>query len=453
MHSLTLAPLKLFLYHFGSGLFSGIFTLESLEKLIMPNEIHILTNIGTLHTFAGGPRRGKKLADTSPISNAAIAWDHSGKIINVGTPNEFQDNFQPGNTVWHDAGGRIVTPGLIDSHTHTINAGSRATEFVMRCQGMEYMDILKAGGGILNSADKTRLASQGELVEIGRENLRRSLSFGVTTIEIKSGYGLETEAELKMLRAARTLARTQSVRVKSTFLGAHAIPREYKKNPDDYVALICDGMIPAVADQKLADFCDVFIEDGVFSVEQGQKILETGLKYGLKPKVHCDEIAPIGGTEMCVDLGAVSVDHLIAITDDGINKLAKSDTVGCLLPGTSYFLKKPFAPCRKMVDAGCLLALATDNNPGSSRTENIQWILNAACLYYGLKPEEAFSMVTINAAKAVGMHDTIGSLEIGKLADFVIWNADNLREIPYHHAVNHVKKIFVEGSLVYQNCE
>jgi imidazolonepropionase len=210
-------------------------------------------------------------------------------------------------------------------------------------------------------------------------------------------------------------------------------------------------MIPAVADGKLADFCDVFIEQGVFNVEQGKIILEAGLKYGLKPKVHCDEIVPIGGTEMCVDLGAVSVDHLIAITDKGIAKLAGSETVGCLLPGTSYFLKKPFAPCRKMIDAGCLLALATDNNPGSSRTENIQWILNVACLYYGLKPEEAFSMVTINAARAVEMDDTIGSLEVGKMPDFVIWDTDDLNEIPYHHSVNHVKEIIIGGELVSNN--
>ncbi len=412
------------------------------------NQTHILNNIGTLHTFAGGPRRGDALMDTAPISNAAIAWDSSGKIIALGSPDEIRAKYLGKNAVWHNAGGKMVTPGLIDSHTHSVNAGSRAGEFVMRCRGKEYMDILRAGGGILNSADRTRAESQGRLVLVGRDALDLSLSFGVTTLEAKSGYGLETEAELKMLRAIRTLSKTQSIRLKATFLGAHAIPREFRDKPDDYVDLVVNEMIPRVADEKLADFCDVFIEDGVFSVEQGRKILEAGLKHGMKPKVHCDEIVPLGGTEMSIELGALSVDHLIAITGDGIKALAGSDTVGCLLPGTSYFLNKPFAPCRKMIDSGCLLALATDNNPGSSRTENIQWVLNVACLYYGLNPEEAFSMVTINAATALGMQNEIGSLEPGKSADLVIWNTDNLAEIPYHHAVNHVGEVVIGGKWV-----
>ncbi len=409
-------------------------------------KIHALINIGTLHTFAGGPRRGEQLLDTSPIVNGAIAWDSDGRILEVGTEVEVRDKVSGGNVTWHNAGGLIVTPGLIDSHTHAVNAGSRANEFVMRCMGTEYMDILRAGGGILNSADRTREASQGQIVQVGRENLRRSLSFGVTTLEAKSGYGLDTETELKMLRAIRTLDETQSIRLKATFCGAHAIPREFKDNPDNYVDLVINEMIPKVADEKLADYCDVFIEDGVFTVDQGKRILEAGLKHGLKPKVHCDEIVPLGGTEMCVELGALSVDHLIVITDKGIDALANSETVGCLLPGTSYYLKKPYAPCRRMIDAGCLLALATDNNPGSSRTENLQWILNVACLYYGLKPEEAFSMVTINAAKALGMEGEIGSIEPGKSADLVIWDAPDLSEIPYHHGLSHVSEVVISGS-------
>jgi len=408
-------------------------------------EVSALTNIGTIHTFAGGPRRRDALRDTSPISPGAIAWDADGRILFVGSPEDVRTYLKDREVDWRDAGGRMVTPGLIDSHTHSVHAGSRAGEFVMRCQGKDYMDILRAGGGILNSADRTRAASQGRLVGVGRAALERSLSFGVTTLETKSGYGLETEAELKMLRAIRTLARTQPVRIRATFCGAHAVPREYKENPEAYVDLVIKEMIPSVAEENLADFCDVFIEDGVFNVEQGRRILEVGLEHGLRPKVHCDEIAAIGGTEMCVKLGALSVDHLIAITDSGIEALAASDTVGCLLPGTSYFLKKPFAPCRRMIDAGCLLAIATDNNPGSSRTENIQWILNAACLYHGLRPEEAFSMVTINAAAALGMQDEVGSLEPGKMADFVIWNAEDLAEIPYHHAVNHAAEVVISG--------
>ncbi len=415
----------------------------------MPSETrHILTNIGTLHSFEGEPRRGESLMDTGLISPGAVGWDAEGVITVTGTPSEMRTEFSGKDIHWHNAGGKMVTPGLIDSHTHSINAGSRSNEFVMRCEGMEYMDILNAGGGILNSADRTRLASQGDLVEIGRESIGRSLSFGVTTLEVKSGYGLDTETEIKMLKAAKVLARTQHVRLISTFLGAHAIPREFADNSDGYVDLVVREMIPKVAAEGLAEFCDVFIEEGVFTVAQGEKILKAGLEHGLKSKVHCDEIVPLGGTEMCVGLGAASVDHLIAITDEGIGTLADSDTVGCLLPGTSYFLKKPYAPARKMIEAGCLIALATDNNPGSSRTENLQWILNAACLYYGLKPEEAFSMVTINAAKALGMEKSVGSIEMGKFADMIIWNVKSIEEIPYHHGVNHAANVIIGGRLI-----
>jgi len=407
--------------------------------------IHALTTSGVMHTFKGGPRRGIELEDTKPVAPAAVAWDESGRIVAAGKPEEVEKELKERKVTWRSAGGRMITPGLIDSHTHSVHAGSRSNEFVMRCLGMEYMEILKAGGGILNSADRTREADIGQLVGVGRKALDLSVGHGVTTIEIKSGYGLDTETELKMLRAVRTLSETHPVRVKATFCGAHAIPREFKGNADGYVDLVVNEMIPKVAEEGLVEYCDAFIEEGVFSVEQGKRILEAGLKHGMKPKVHCDEIVPLGGTEMCVEIGALSVDHLIAITDVGIEALAGSDTVGCLLPGTSYYLKKPYAPCRKMIEAGCLLALATDNNPGSSRTENIQWILNAACLYYGLRPEEVFSMVTINAAASMGMQDEVGSIEKGKRADLVVWDASELAEIPYHHGVNHAVEVIAGG--------
>ncbi|MFH1676475.1 MAG: imidazolonepropionase [bacterium] len=419
--------------------------------IIAMGTLNILHNIGTLHTFSGGPKRKEALSDTGEISDAALVWDESGRIIEHGVSEDFLKKYRYADATWLDAGGRIVTPGLIDSHTHSVNAGSRANEFVMRCAGVDYMKILENGGGILNSADRTRESSIGHLMETGRLALDRSLGFGVTTLEAKSGYGLNTEAELKMLRAIQALDMSHEIDLKATFLGAHAIPREFKDNPESYVDLIVGDMLPKIADENLADYCDVFIEKGVYSVEQGRRILEAGIKRGLKPKVHVDEIESLGGIEMCVGLGALSVDHLIAITDSDIEKLAASNTVGCLLPGTSFFLKKSYAPCRRMIDAGCILALATDNNPGSSRTENIQWILTVACLHYGLKPQEAFGMVTINAAAALGLQSEIGSIEKGKRADFVIWQTDNLEEIPYHHGISHVGEVYIKGKRVFES--
>lgn len=407
--------------------------------------INILTNIGVLHTFAGGPRRKELLKETNPISPGAVAWSEDGTILATGAPAELAKKYKYDDVVWHDAGGRVVTPGLIDSHTHAIHAGGRAGEFVLRCQGADYMKILAAGGGILNSAENTRKASLGELVEIGRTAFDLSLSFGVTTIEGKSGYGLTKDSEIKLLKAMAALRRTHEIRVKSTFMGAHAVPAEFRDNPDSYIDLIINEMIPEVASQNLASYCDVFIEEGIFSVDQAERILKTAINHGMKPKAHCDEMNAIGATEMAIDLGALSVDHLIVITDSGIEKLAASDTVGCLLPGTSFFLKKPYAPARRMIDAGCLLALASDNNPGSSRTENIQWILTVACLYYGLTPEEAFSMVTINAAAALGVQNELGSIEPGKKADLVVWDSADLAEIPYHHGVNHAVEVIIDG--------
>lgn len=409
----------------------------------MSGTLNILYNISTLHTFAGGVRRREQLLDTTPVQDAAVVWDDAGIILETGTREEILRKHRYSDAVWHDAGGRMVTPALIDSHTHSVHPGGRAREFVMRCGGADYMEILREGGGILNSADRTRKASTGDLVDIGRRALDLSLSFGVGTIEIKSGYGLDTGAELKILRAVRTLSRTHDIRVVPTFCGAHAVPKEFAANPDGYVDLVIDEMLPRVAAEGLAVNCDAFIEEGVFDVEQARRIFEAALAHGMRIKAHCDEMKAIGGTEMCVELGALSVDHLIAITDRGIEALAASDTVGCLLPGTSFFLRKPFAPCRRMIDAGCVLALATDNNPGSSRTENLQWILTAACLYYGLAPEEAFSMVTVNAAAALGLQDRAGSIEPGKAADMVVWDAPDLAEIPYHHSVNHVHSVIL----------
>lgn len=349
-----------------------------------------------------------------------------------------------------DMKGKTVFPGFIDSHTHPVFAGNRADEFEARLQGKTYQEIAKAGGGILKTVDATRRASEVTLYELTKARLLRSLSFGVTTIEAKSGYGLTTAAELKSLRVLKRLQKELPMTLVSTFMGAHDIPPEYRNNPDGYVNLICREMIPAVAEEKLAEHCDVFCEEGYFTVEQSRKILLTGLEYGLTPRIHAEEFNNLESAAMSCDIGALSADHLLYLSDAGIERLASSNTVATVLPGTAFYLKmKQYAPARKLLDAGATVAIATDFNPGSCMSQNLQLMMVFGCLYMGMLPHEVIRAVTISAAKALNLDVDRGSLEAGKRADLAVFNMQTYNELMYHYGVNRISEVWVGGTRVY----
>jgi imidazolonepropionase len=335
----------------------------------------------------------------------------------------------------------------VDPHTHLVFPATREDEFEMRCLGKSYEEIAKAGGGIRNSARRMRKTPRETLLESARALRRSALLHGTTTVEIKSGYGLETEAEIRTLEVARALDDRGDV--VTTFLGAHEVPDDYRDRREEYIRLVIDQMIPRVVAGGLADFCDVFCEDHVFTVDESRRILLAGLDAGLAPKLHADELNPTGGAELAAEIGAISADHLIRVSDAGIDALAKSGVVAVLLPGTSYFLgMKAFAPGRRMIEEGVAVALATDCNPGSSMTENMQFILTTACLGYGFTAAEAITAATRNAACAVGLEAEVGSLTPKKRADLLILDVEKHRQLTYHHGVNHVRQVIHHGEVV-----
>lgn len=346
-----------------------------------------------------------------------------------------------------DAEGQILTPGLIDSHTHAIFAGDRAHEFEMRLAGKTYLEIAKAGGGIAHTVEETRKASEDELSELTMSRLERMLAFGVTTVEVKSGYGLDFETELKCLNVLSDLRDDAPVDIVITFMGAHDIPPEYKGNTDAYVEKVCNEMIPHIAGQ--AEFCDVFCEEGYFDVAQTRKILECAQRHDLKLKVHAEEFVNLGGAKLAGEMGAISADHLLHIDDAGIQALKAGGTVATLLPGTAFFLRlKDYAPARKLLDAGVPVALATDFNPGSCMTENLQLIMTLAALQMSMLPHEIIRAVTINAARAIGRDHDRGTITAGKRADLVLWDVSTYHELLYHFGVNLVDQVFVAGERV-----
>lgn len=416
----------------------------------------LLVNGGELLTFAGpaAPRSGLAMADTGLVQQGAVAA-FQGKIVAAGNMGDVlaQVEVLPDAQVL-DAKGHVVLPCFADPHTHLVWAGSREDEFVRRLQGADYLEILKAGGGILNTVRATRNATTAELTEVTRRRLDSLLAAGVGTVEIKSGYGLDLETEIKQLQVARQLAGNHPVDVVSTFLGAHAFPPEYNDDREGYVRLVIDEMIPKIASLGLAEFCDVFCEDHVFTIEQSRRILEAGKKHGLLPKIHADEIVSTGGAELAAVVGAVSADHLLMASPEGIRAMAKAGTIAVLLPGTAFFLmKNSYAPAREMIDAGVPVALSTDCNPGSSPTTAMHLIIALACLQMKMSPEEALTAATINGAYALGRGDRVGSLEPGKQADMIITTAKDYREIPYHYGVNPVHKVIKKGKLVFNSQE
>lgn len=405
-----------------------------------------------LVTLAGGstaPVTGESMNELSIIEGGSI-WIEDGKILAVGVDEEVMKKYgrRMGEADVVDATGKLVTPGLVDPHTHLVFAGSRENEFNMRLNGASYMEIMNAGGGIHSTTRSTQAASTDLLYKESYARLDKFLLHGVTTIEGKSGYGLDLENELKQLYVTKDLNNNHPVDIVSTFMGAHAIPMNFKENPDEFVDLVISDMIPKVAELGLAEFNDVFCEKGVFTPEQSMKILEAGKKYGLLPKIHADEIEPYEGAEVAAKVGAISADHLLKVSDEGMRLMAGAGVVGVLLPGTAFFLMAEFANGRKMIDTGVPVALSTDRNPGSSPTESLPLIMQLGCLNMGMTPAEVLTAATINAAHAIKRGHEIGSIEEGKKGDIVIWNAPNYSYIQYHYGVNLIGTVIKGGRIV-----
>ncbi|MDO4720670.1 MAG: imidazolonepropionase [Peptostreptococcaceae bacterium] len=398
----------------------------------------------------GRPLRGSEMAEAEILENAYIAVK-DGKILSIGVSSP-DPSLIGEETKKYDAKNRLVTPGLVDSHTHLVHGGSRENEFSMKLNGVSYLDILAAGGGILSTVRATRAASEEELYDKAKNSLDTMLIHGTTTVEAKSGYGLDIENELKQLRVAKKLDAGHPVDLVSTFMGAHAVPTEYKETPEIFVDLLVEEMIPKVAEEKLAEFCDVFCEHGVFSVDQTKRILESAKKQGLKVKIHADEIVSLGGAELSAKVGAHSAEHLMAASDEGIRQMAGAQVIANLLPGTTFSLMKDtYANARKMIESGLAVALSTDYNPGSCPTENIQLIMQLGCLAMKMTPIEVLNAVTVNAAHSLGRGESIGSFTPGKKADIVIFDAPNIDYIFYHFGINHAAAVFKNGKLAAEN--
>jgi len=410
----------------------------------------LIRNIGQLVTVAGcGPRRGTAASALGIVEIGAVAAV-DGRIVAAGRERDVLAECEPdANAVVINACGRVVTPGFVDPHTHAVFARTREDEFAMRVEGKSYEEVAAAGGGIRSSVRHVRAASEEQLFENGARTLDRMLEYGTTMAEVKSGYGLSLEAELKMLRVIARLAEHHAVDVVPTFLGAHEFPDEWRDDRDGYVDHLIDEVIPLVADEGLAEFCDVFCEEDVFTVDQSRRLLLAAAERGLRPKLHADELHPFGGGELAGEIGAISADHLVCVSDAGIRAMADAGVVAVMLPGTTLSLgKRDFAPARKFIEAGVPVALATDCNPGSSMTESMQIIVSLASMVMRLTPAEALVAATANSAAALGREASVGSIEAGKLADLIVWEVDDYRAIPYHYGVNLTDIVIKRGAVV-----
>ena len=397
----------------------------------------VFTNIGELATATGSAAVSGSLQ--SEIRSLHNAWllEEDGVILAVGTG----DAPDAQETV--DCKGKLVTPGLVDCHTHLVFGGWREHELAMKLQGKTYLEILAAGGGILSTVRETRAASEDALYEKTRDLLHEMLRHGTTALEIKSGYGLDLVTEQKQLRVVQRL-KAENPNVAATFLGAHAFPEGMEH--DAYVDTLCNEIIPAIAEEGLAEFCDVFCDDGVFTAAQAERILSVGKRYGLIPKLHADEIKEIGGTQAAARVGAISCDHLSETGAEGIRALKDGGVIAVMLPATSFYLKKPYGNFRGMIDAGVPVAVATDMNPGSTPNLSLPFAMTAACLYGRLTPEEVLTGATLNGAAAIGMADRLGTLEAGKQADLVVWDADNLDQLIYRYGTNRAAAVYLRGA-------
>ena len=413
----------------------------------------IIKNTSELVTCSGFcAKRGSEMADLHIIPDGGLVIE-DGKISFVGKTSDLPAPPDLERFDVLDATGKAVLPGFVDSHTHFVFGGYRADEFSWRLSGMGYMDIMSRGGGIVSTVSATRSASLEELVDSGRKRLDSMLSFGVTTVEGKSGYGLDRDTELRQLEAMTALDRTHPIDIVKTFLGAHAVPNEYKGRTDDFLDFVEETVLPEVAERGLAEFCDIFCEKDVFSVEQSRRLLLRARDLGLKLTLHADEIVQLGGAELAAELGAVSADHLLQASDRGIKELARAEVVATLLPLTAFSLREPYARGRTMIDHNCAVALATDLNPGSCFSESIPLLFALATLYMNLTVEEAVTALTINGAAAVDRAGDIGSIDAGKKGDVVILEFPSYRFIPYHIGVSTVEKVVKNGKLVFDKLQ
>ncbi|WP_243646951.1 imidazolonepropionase [Scopulibacillus darangshiensis] len=393
-----------------------------------------------------GPVKGKDMQKLTVIENGAVAVK-DGKVIAAGKEEELKD-IEAVEKI--DCEGKLVTPGLVEPHTHLVFGGSREHEMALKQQGASYLEILEQGGGILSTVRATRETSYEDLVEKAKFHLERMMSYGVTTMEAKSGYGLDVDTEMKQLKVVQQLQKESKMDIVSTFLGAHAIPEERKGEPEKFLDEMA-AMFPEIKEKGLAEFVDIFCETGVFSVEQSRDFLKKAKEAGFRVKIHADEIDPLGGAELAADLGAISGDHLVGASDEGIRRMAEEGVIADLLPGTSFYLgKKSHARARDMIKAGGAVALSTDFNPGSSVTENLQMIMSLAALNLKMTPEEIWHAVTVNSAHAIGRGETAGKIAPGRKADLVIWDAPNYLYIPYHYGVNHVNTVYKAGEKLYE---
>lgn len=408
----------------------------------------IIKNAAEVVTCSGfKAKKGSEMKELGVIANGAVVIK-DGIIVAVGKTEEILKDYDSSEFSVIDATGKCVTPGFVDSHTHFVFGGYRADEYSWRLEGMPYMEIMNRGGGIITSVQGTRDASLEELVKLGRKRLDSMMGFGVTTVEGKSGYGLNLEAELKQLEAMKILNQEHPLDVVSTFMAAHAVPNEYKGRSGDFIDHIINEMLPVVAEKSLAEFCDIFTEDKVFSIEESRKLLNKAKEYGFKLKMHADEIVPLGGAELAAEVGAVSADHLLQASDEGIQLMAKNGVVATALPGTAFSLKEEYARARDMIDAGCAVALATDFNPGSCFTESIPLVIALATLYMKMTAEETLTAITINGAAAIDKADTIGSIDVGKKGDLLIHEFPSYKFLPYHIGVSTVETVIKNGSIV-----
>ncbi|GIV53933.1 MAG: imidazolonepropionase [Candidatus Kapaibacterium sp.] len=412
----------------------------------------LLTNISelvTVHTPQSGRKTGASMGQLGIISNAAMLVEE--RIIWIGTQAQADRLFRDRSIERYDCRGRAVMPGFVDSHTHMVFAGNRADEFSQRIRGVSYQQIAARGGGIMATVRATRAASEEELYTAARQLVFSALRHGTTTLEIKTGYGLSVESELKMLRVIAQLAATLPVRIVATLLGAHAVPPEFAQRRDDYIAMLCTELIPEVGRAGLARFCDVFADEGYFTAAEAERILTAGLDWGLQPKIHADEFADVGAASVAIAVGAASADHLLHINPAMIPEFARWRTVATLLPGTAYTLRLPMPPARALIDAGATVALATDCNPGSCLTENIQMVLSLAVQLGGMTIEEAVTAATAHGAAALLLEQDVGSIQVGKYADFLILDSPSIADLVYHFGTNRVAEVWIGGRCVANN--